>query len=68
MAVYELEADDLRGVFRSLVFRIGTPLMPMSGAMAEERAFYAWQALTPRRWAQGAPVPGSILEIPKECE
>lgn len=47
MAVYELETDDLRGLFRELNARVGTARMPMHGALAPELAFYDWEALTP---------------------
>jgi hypothetical protein len=47
MAVYELETEDLRALFRELNARVGTARMPMHGALAPELAFYDWEVLPP---------------------
>ena len=51
LAIYEIETDDLRGLFRTLVSRMGTAAMPMSDSMAPEPAFYDWEVLGPLRVA-----------------
>ncbi|MCZ4314389.1 hypothetical protein O4H66_13335 [Comamonadaceae bacterium G21597-S1] len=56
LTIYEIETDDLRRVFRTLVARMGTALMPMSDAIAPERAFYDWEVLGPRVLADRAGV------------
>ena len=56
LTIYEIETVDLRGVFRTLVTRMGTALMPMSDAIAPERAFYDWEVLGPRVLADPAGV------------
>jgi len=54
MTMYELETDDLRGLFRILVARMGTAMMPMSSTLEPEMAFYDWEILTPRLIAKSA--------------
>lgn len=49
MAVYELETDDLRALFRALNAAVGTARMPMHAALSSELGFYDWEVLSPRR-------------------
>jgi len=54
MTLYELDTDDLRGVFRTLVERMDTAEMPMSSAIETKMAFYDWEALAPRLLAESS--------------
>jgi hypothetical protein len=73
LAIYEIETDDLRGLFRTLLSRMGTALMPMSESMAAERAFYDWEVLGPLLVAAPASDPAfpqvrrqALCHLPKE--
>lgn len=49
MAMYELETNDLRALFRELNARVGTARMPMHDALAPELGFHDWEVLLPRQ-------------------
>ena len=48
MTVFDIETDDLRHTFDTLISRVNTPLMPMSPSIAEHRIAYAYKAVTPK--------------------
>lgn len=70
MTMYELETDDLRGLFRILVARMGTAMMPMSSTLEPEMAFYDWEVLAPRLIAESAAdrVKGQAVALPMSQE
>jgi len=58
LTIYEIETDNLRQLFRTLVARMGTASMPMSDAIAPQRAFYDWEVLGPKAVAESAVADG----------
>lgn len=52
MTVFDIETDDLRHTFDTLISRVNTPLMPMSPSIAEHRIAYAYKAVTPKMQAR----------------
>jgi len=45
MATYELETEDLAGTISAMLARVGTPDMPMSQALQEERVVWTYRPL-----------------------
>lgn len=48
MTTYEIETNDLQNVISEIVAKIGTPSMPISGAMNQDRYSSIWDVLSRR--------------------
>jgi hypothetical protein len=48
VAFYEIDTDDLDGVFKELAGRAGTDQMPLSDALGERVATWCFQAVSPK--------------------
>lgn len=63
MAIYELETDDLPGLFATLLSRMGTAMMPTSASMERRRAFYDWEVMTPKLVASAQPAGATAASL-----
>jgi hypothetical protein len=48
LTVYEIDTDDIAAVMKELSQRVGTELMPLSGALADERCAFLFEPITDR--------------------
>jgi hypothetical protein len=62
LALYEIETDDLNKITAALKERAGTPLMPLTDALAPERVGWYFDTLGPPVTAANAPPPASDLK------